>query len=205
MRSQALVSALALAGLATSVPLLASRDNSAASIIKATMPTSDSCAGAQFPAECRTADQAAPFLIAAMQKYNLCSPGEIAGVLALMGFESVDMKFAHNVSPGRPGQGTFAMFMPNFVLAYAKSSPELADKAAAVAADPVAVLALVMPDQYNFGAAPWFLATQCSDAVRSQLQTSPDAGFQAYMGCVGVSATDDRLAYWNRAKAAFGI
>jgi hypothetical protein len=30
-----------------------------------------------------------------------------------MGLESVEMKAKHNISPGRPGQGTANMMMPN--------------------------------------------------------------------------------------------
>jgi hypothetical protein len=104
MRPQTLLPVAVFGSLATAAPLISIREATAASLIAAIMPTSNSCDGAQFPDDCRTADQAAPFLIDAMQKYSVYSVGEIAGVLSLIGFESVDMKFKHNVSPGRPGQ-----------------------------------------------------------------------------------------------------
>lgn len=113
------LSTLLLSGLAASAavpnPHIFVRDApSAASLIAEIMPTSSNCTGAQFPDECRTAEQAAPYLISAMQKYGVYKPGEIAGVLSVIGYESVDMKYKHNVSPGRVGQGTSNMQMANF-------------------------------------------------------------------------------------------
>jgi hypothetical protein len=77
--------------------------------IKAIMPTSDTCAGATEPDDCRTAEQAAPFVSKAVAEL---SPGETAGVLALMGLESGSFKYKHNVFPGVPGQGTANMMSP---------------------------------------------------------------------------------------------
>jgi hypothetical protein len=79
-----------------------------AKAIAAIMPQSSSCDGADFPDECRTAEQAAPFITKACADL---SDGECAATVALMGLESVDMRFKHNVSPGRPGQGTANMQM----------------------------------------------------------------------------------------------
>lgn len=95
------------------------------------------------------------------------------------------------------------MQMVSFNREYASSIPELAGKVAGASDD--AVLALVTPDEYNFGSAPWFLTTKCTDDQRKQLQAGTDAGFQAYMACVGVEAGEDRLAYWARAKEAFNL
>jgi hypothetical protein len=144
-----------------------------------------------------------------MQKYGITSTAEIAGVLSLMAFESVDFKYKHNVSPGRPGQGTANMQMFDYNLEYAQSIPELADQVAALGtissdAQKNQLLALVTDDNYNFASGPWFYTTKCASA-RTQLETGSDAGFAAYMSCVGVSVTDDRNAYWTRAKQAFGI
>ena len=66
----------------------------AQSAIGAIMPNSATCTNAQFPAECRTAKEAAPFLIKAMSGFSI---GQIAAMLSLVGVESVDMKFKHNV------------------------------------------------------------------------------------------------------------
>ena len=169
-----LVSALLFSGLAATAPITQPRDapQSAASLIAAIMPTANTCSGAQFADECRTADQAAPFLIDAMQKYGVYSTGEIAAVLSLIGYESVDMKFKHNVSPGRPGQGTSNMQQINYNTLYAKSIPALAANLAAAGSDPNDILALVTPDEYNFGSGPWFLTTQCASRSPRYTQTS---------------------------------
>jgi hypothetical protein len=66
-------------------------------------PGSSSCDGSS---SCRTADQAAPFIQAAFDKYGFKTRGEQAAILALMAFESGDFKFDINMFPGRPGQGS---------------------------------------------------------------------------------------------------
>ncbi|KAJ2962724.1 hypothetical protein NQ176_g10917 [Zarea fungicola] len=136
----------------------------------------------------------------------------MAAVIALMAFESVDFRYKHNVFPGRPGQGTANMQMANFNLLYAKSIDGVKDKVADITSvnglsnDRLnAILALVTPDETNFGSGPWFLTTQCGQDVRDALKANIDTGFTAYMSCVGVSVTDDRKAYLTRAKKAFGL
>lgn len=206
-----LATTLLLAGSSTAAPLRKrGGDTSAAQIILQIAPGSASCTDTK---ECRTAEQAAPFLIDAMVKYGVTTPSEIAAVLALMAFESVDLKYKRNVSPGRPGQGTANMQMWNFNLEYAKSIPELQSKVAALGTVTEGdtdklnqLLDLVIDDQYNFGSAPWFLTTKCSSDVRTKLQSSAyDAGYAAYMACVGVQVDESRTAYWTRAKQAFGL
>jgi hypothetical protein len=170
--------------------------------------------------ECRTKEQAAPLLDAAMKRYELCSAGEVAGVLALTAFESVHYQHKRNVSPGRPGQGTCNMQLFPNNLEYARSFPELAPQVdAIVSADPNpgavpdnysnatknAILDLVVPDQYNFGSGAWFLKNKCSTEIQAQLRTGTDDGFLAYMGCVGVTMDTDRRAFWDRAKEVFGL
>lgn len=176
-------------------------------------PGSKSCP--DTTGECYTAEQAAPYLINAMLKYEIYAPGEIAAVLSLQGLESADYHYRHNVFPGRPGQGTAAMFMPNYVMEYALSIPELKPKVAALtpATTPDglsnstlnAILALVTADEYNFAAGAWFLTNKCSAEVRSGLASASDKGWSDYHACIGTPVTDDRTAYWTRAKAAFGL
>jgi hypothetical protein len=180
----------------------------AATIIKTIMPKSATCPSStdKFASDCRTADQAAPFLIAAMQKYDLLSSAQIAAVLALVAVESAELRYKHNVYPGRAGQGTSAMLMPDNVAKYAASIPELKDGVAAAAGDVGKVLELVVDDQYNFGAAQWWLTTQCTGDVVEGLKGASDKAWEAYMACVGVDASDqERLAYWKKAKSAFGL
>ncbi|OTB02519.1 hypothetical protein M426DRAFT_62181 [Hypoxylon sp. CI-4A] len=203
----ATITGLLLAGQTLAAPVKARDGKSAADIVAEIAPNSKTCDNTD---ECHTSDQAGPLLADAMAKYEVYSPGQIAGIIALTAFESVDYKYKHNVSPGRPGQGTSNMQMFNYNLLYAQSIPKLQDKVAGVdenAADDKKneILALVNTDEYNFGSGPWFLTTQCSTDVQEALKAGDDAGFQAYMGCVGVTLDEQRTAYWTRAKAAFGL
>jgi hypothetical protein len=192
--------------------------NSAADIIAVIMPSSTACPTSLT--QCSTATQAAPFLIEAMEAYGVNTAGEIAGVLALIGFESVQMQYRHNIGGnggnGNPGQGTSNMMMPPFVLKFAQSFPELTTQLASIisgasSADSLSddqknkVLALVTDDNHNFKSGPWFYSTQCGASVKSALRAGTTSGFNAYMDCVGVQPTSDRLAVWQRAQQAFGL
>jgi hypothetical protein len=104
--------------------------------------------------------------------------------------------------------------MTNYNLLYAKSIPALASEVSAITtasstsglsnAQLNQILDLVTPDQYAWATAAWFLTTQCS-SIRSQLQAGGQAGYTAYLGCIGTTATSDRLTYWTRANTALGI
>lgn len=60
-------------------------------------PESASCsASSQFPAECRTAAQAVPFINQAFSDYNVTTVGERAALLSLMLFETGGFKFDTN-------------------------------------------------------------------------------------------------------------
>lgn len=203
----ALSAALQLATLAAAHDPVAA----ATAIIKIIAPGSVSCPPSEA-AECRTADQAAAPLVRAMVAHGLLTANEVAAVLALMAFESVDFRYKHNVYPGRPGQGTANMQMANYNLLYAKSLDGVKEKVADLqSVDGLSpdrlnyILSLVTPDEHNFASGPWFLTTQCPAAVREALRRNVDQGFATYMACVGVSVTPERLAYLKRAKQAFGI
>ena len=170
-------------------------------------PKSKTCDGS---ADCRTAEQAAPFLIQAFQDHKVYNAAQIAGILSLMAFESVEFKYKHNVSPGRPGQGTANMQMYPNNIKYAAAIPDLKSKAAAFTENSPddqknELLALVTDDKYNFGSGAWYFATQCDKSVQDSLASASDDGFAAYMKCVGVTVTDERKAYWQRAKKAFNL
>ncbi|KAH7159576.1 hypothetical protein B0J13DRAFT_539185 [Dactylonectria estremocensis] len=182
----------------------------ATTIVAEIAPGSESCASDN--ADCRTASVAGPYLALAMQQYHIYSVNQMAAVISLMAFESVDFAYKHNISPGRPGQGTANMQTAGYNLLYAKSLDGVKDKVADIdSVDGLSddklneILALVTPDKYNFGSGAWFLTTQCDASVRTQLDADIDAGFEAYMGCVGTALTDERTAFLTRAKEAFGI
>lgn len=201
---------LATAAAAVAASAAAAESTSAVDIIKMIAPTSVSCP-ADAP-DCRTAEQLSPLLVRSMAAYNILTTPELAALLALMAFETADFRYKRNMYPGVPGQGTSNMQQAKFNLLYAKSLDGVKDKVADIqtvdglSADKLNyILSLVTPDEYNFGSGPWFLTMQCPPTVRSTLQKTPDAGFAAYMACVGVQVGDDRKAYWTRAKKAFGL
>jgi len=221
--SSAALAVTGLAALSTALPSLpirfgttssgiAKRDATpAADIVLAIAPKSGDCTNAPFADECATNVQAARPLVDAMAAYGIYNPAQIAAVLSVMAFESGDFKYNKNHNPGRAGQGTRNMQLIKYNVLFARSKDELKDKVPEGDADSMtddqknAVLALVMADPYNYETGPWFLATQCEQSVRDTLASNPDAGWAAYMRCINVASTDDRTAYWTRAKAAFGL
>ncbi|OJJ43786.1 hypothetical protein ASPZODRAFT_28057 [Penicilliopsis zonata CBS 506.65] len=178
-----------------------------ASQLETIAPTSNTCDNPPAAGECATADQAAPYINAAFEQYNVTSPAEQAAVLSLIAFETLDFKYSKNHFPGVPGQGTRNMQSPAFNSKYAASIPALAGNLSSVSSDPVAVLNLLLADEnYDFGSGAWFLTTQCSAEQRTQLATGSQAGWEEYISsCVGTTVTDARKAYWDRAVSVLGV
>lgn len=200
----------ALATLTSAAPTPAVK--STASIIEQIAPKSSSCASADFPDECRTAEQAGPLLFAGMEAHGLTSPNQQAALLSLVALESGDFQYKRNKFPGRPGQGTSNMQMAQWNLKYAKSIDAVKGEVDGIeSVDGLAddelnrILDLVVDDKYNFASGAWFMKTQCGDAVLQALAADIDSGYQQYMQCVGVTVDDSRQQYFNRAKAAFGL
>lgn len=171
-------------------------------------PTTSSCASAPAAGECRTAAQSAPYIALSFSNFGLHSFGEQAALLSLMLYESDGFKYSKNHFPGRPGQGTRNMQMPDYNLKYARwlaeecancgvSSQEV-ERAKRQGVD--AVLGLVNGDLWGFGSAAWFLATQCGEDVSEGLKSGSQQGWENYLsGCVGTTATEDRTAVWRKA------
>ncbi|KAK3044339.1 hypothetical protein LTS18_001538, partial [Coniosporium uncinatum] len=136
-------------------------------VIQTISPATSTCDNAPHPEECSTAQHAAPFILQSFNDYDLATVGEIAAVTSLMLFESGEFKYNKNYfSPSggpNPGQGTRNMQQANFnslYAAYLVSQGKLSQEALSAATSPDAVLALVRPDEFTFGSAAWFLATQ---------------------------------------------
>ncbi|KAL8712451.1 MAG: hypothetical protein Q9220_003299 [cf. Caloplaca sp. 1 TL-2023] len=190
--------------MATPVTTLEKRTSGS---LLAIAPKANTCAGAPFPKECKTADEAAPFINQSFRTYGITTPGEAAAVLGIMAFESGDFKYNINHFPGTPGQGTRNMQYPTLNLQYAKSIPALQSQLAAAGSNPTAVLALLTANPaYDFGSGAWFLSTQCSATIRAGLKAGSLAGWQAYISqCVHTTPTPERQAYWERAAKAMGV
>lgn len=184
-------------------------------------PQSVSCANVtSFADECRTAEQAAPFLNAAFQQFNTHTVGEMAALISLIAFETGDFRFNVNHFPGRPGQGTRNLMMFPFVWKYALDIPQVAPQAQAIAPElsisstndelnnasnstKTAVLSLVLDDKFSWASASWFLTTQCNSTIAAALNTATEAGWETYITqCIGTTVTDDRKAVYTAAITA---
>jgi len=171
-------------------------------------PTSNTCAGATHPLECRTAQEALAPIRASLATYKITDPATQAAVISTIALESGDFKFAHHYFPSPvAGQGTRNMQSAAYNLKYAQSIPELARElpaAQAAGAENVTSL-LISYANYDFGSAAWFLTSQCDAGVVSGLAKPGTAAFNAYLGCIGTSPSDQRTQYYTKALKAFGI
>lgn len=189
---------------------ISTRDGSASTpdprslaIVQAAAPDSNSCASAAYPDECVTASDATIPILDSFAKYQITSPGEQVALLAWMAFESGDFQYVRNhfPAPGTPGQGTRCMMSPEFV---AKFAPTLGVQPGS---DPANTLdTLLTAPGAEWDAASWFLTTQCSDDIRTGLQTNTFQGFSDFTTkCISTSMTDDRKSGWQAAAKAFGL
>jgi len=204
---------LVTAGLSS--PALNKRaDPSAVAILETIAPKSKSCNGAPVPDECRTASQAADFLIKAFKDYQLYNAAEMAAVLSLIALESGEFQYNINHFPGNPGQGTRNMQMAPFNLEYALTIQPAAVKKITPATtvnglsnDQLnAIRDIVTTDEFTWASGAWFYSTKCDAATKTAVQTQGKAGYVKYLiDCVGTSSTPGREAYWTRARTAFGL
>jgi len=163
-------------------------------------PNSQSCATARFPTECRTAEQALPYILASFNIYNITYPAVQAALISLIVYESGEFVYNENHFPGVPGQGTRNMQSPSYNALYAK---ELGFSYFATGAE---LMAAVGDDEYTFASAAWFVTSQCGFEIRESMWSGRRAAWEAYLtGCVGTSVDDGRVAYWERAMAALGV
>ncbi|KAG9594275.1 hypothetical protein KCU77_g5754, partial [Aureobasidium melanogenum] len=210
LRALFVIFSLALpACTATPVPPCNMRPLTSADIT-AIAPSSASCTGAPYPAECATADDAASWINMAFHSFGIHAFGTQAALLSLMLYESGSFKYNINHYPGVPGQGTRNMQSPAFNLKYAQwlaanttdSGVSMQQVQKAKEEGPVQVLALVNGDRWSFASAAWFLVTQCDEEILQGLATSTKEGWEAYLTvCVGTTLTDDRSAIWEKAIA----
>ena len=208
------VNALALPKVSFGINSRAAGDVSVKQLLEIA-PTANTCDGAVKPDECRTAEQAAKYLVPGLAEYGIVDKYEIAAVLSLIAFESVDFKFNTNQSPGRPGQGTRSMMMIDSILEYAKSIKELKPKVLEIAPEGTSaeslndeqknkVRALVLPDEYSFASAAWFYKTKC-DSVREAMKAPMPNAFALYGECVGYPPDPKREEKFALALKAFAL
>ncbi|RVX69166.1 hypothetical protein B0A52_07142 [Exophiala mesophila] len=173
-------------------------------------PKSANCNGATFAAECAASSpEVAAAMIESFAKYGVDTAAEQAALISWMVYESGEFKYNRNhfPEPGRPGQGTRAMLMPNFVGEYAKSIPEIKDQVAAAGTDLDKILATVQSDKYSFGSAAWYYGTKCTTEQKQQVINGGQKGWEeAFItGCVETTVDDSRVAYWKAAREQLGV
>ncbi|KAK4939908.1 hypothetical protein LTR10_019867 [Elasticomyces elasticus] len=185
------------------------RRNDAVAQLLYIAPTSATCTGAEFPSECVVSGESlAQSIVDSFAKYNVSTAPEQAALLSWMAYESGEWKYNQNhyPAPGRPGQGTRNMMMPNYVLEYASSLPELSAQVAGANGDVSTVLALVQRDEYSFASAAWYYSTQCGEGVEQAVRQEGLTGWQAFVSeCVVTTVNGEREAYWERACEALGV
>ncbi|KAJ4988036.1 hypothetical protein SVAN01_06448 [Stagonosporopsis vannaccii] len=171
-------------------------------------PAAASCSGADFPEECVDATTAAAALNKSFDTYGIKTAGEKAALVAYIMFESVNFKYKKNHSPGRPGQGTRMMAMPNYVSEYATAvaGAGAVATASAVGGDAglEAVLALAnSDDEKSFGSAAWFYSTKCTADVKAGVAAETIEGWHNFLtACIKTDLAEARDTPWVAAKAA---
>ncbi|CAI6332188.1 unnamed protein product [Periconia digitata] len=206
----ALTGAFAFSAYATPIPEGAQQQCSSTITpeqLIAIAPKTASCNGAAFPDECADAARAAPAISASFKQYQIESKGAQAALIAIMLFESGSFQFNKNHFPGRPGQGTKNMQMPEFNREYATATVG-ADKVALaevpnnVNATAEAILGLVNSnDTLSFGSAAWYLNTKCDVSFKANLADGSQKTWDEYLtGCIETTADKERDDPWIAAK-----
>ncbi|KAJ1852605.1 hypothetical protein GGH12_002999 [Coemansia sp. RSA 1822] len=170
---------------------------------------SNGCASVADQSECAINDNAAKAITNAMAKYNVKQRGEVVALISLMAYESASWEYNTNHFPGRPGQGTRAMLMYNFIHTYAQAL--YPDKVAASSANSEStnvlngVRALVLNNNDSFGAAFWYLTTVAKEyhGNTNKLRSGNIDDFKAYIeGGVHTTWDDQRAQIWKSVDAA---
>lgn len=197
-----------LTALAALLPLTTASFVLSSQQLLAIVPKSSSCPSTgQYSDECVTATIATGPINKSFSTYSISTPGEAAALIATMAYESGSFEYCIHHFPGPvPGQGTRNMQGYTFNLQYAQSISALSGVlAGAEATGPDAVLQLLIENaDYDFGSAAWFYTSQCGASVKSGLQAGTQAGWEAYVGCIGAEFSDDRTALWTTAMQVLG-
>ncbi|KAJ1819980.1 hypothetical protein LPJ60_003471 [Coemansia sp. RSA 2675] len=168
-----------------------------------------SCSSVSTPDECAPNSRAVAAINSAIAKYGVTQRGEIVALISLMAYESANWQYNINHFPGRPGQGTRAMLMYNFIEQYAQwLYPSEATKVLAAGASTDAqnnVRALVLGDNDSFGSAFWYLVNKASayHGKGDKLRSGNADDFKDYIvNGVGAGWDDSRHSIWETVNGA---
>ncbi|KAJ2879347.1 hypothetical protein GGI21_005165 [Coemansia aciculifera] len=203
----AVVAGLCIGANATSITL--SQLNQAVPV----RASDSSCASVSTPDECAPNSRAVAAINSAIAKYGVTQRGEIVAVISLMAYESASWQYNINHFPGRPGQGTRAMLMSNFVEQYAQALyPAQAAQALGGGAATDAVLnnvrALVLNDNDSFGSGFWYLVNHAAayHNAADKLRSGNADDFKDYVvNGVGAGWDDGRQTLWETVNGALQI
>lgn len=169
----------------------------------AVMPRASSCATGPV-VECLTAVQAAPLLAASFIKYDITHSAAQAAILTLIAVESGELKYNQHYNNGAPaltGQGTYNEMSPSFILQYGLTL-DILDT------NPLIVMKKINQNPENsIASAAWFMRQFCA-LILPRFETAPDDAYRTYItsaDCIGTTMSEDRNAYWAKAKAALGV
>ncbi|KAJ2632980.1 hypothetical protein H4R22_000837 [Coemansia sp. RSA 1290] len=143
----------------------------------------------------------------AAKTYGITERNEMVAIVSLMAFESGSWQYNTNLYPGRPGQGTKAMLMYDFVYEYAKElyPDKVQDSWAKTDSNSTKnqVRELVLNDNDSFGSGFWYLAKKAPAYHNTQkLDGNLDSFKQYCETAVGASWDDARGQMWETVNSA---
>lgn len=166
--------------------------------------------------------RALPFIQQALEKYGLTTQEQMAFYISVMALESGNLSYNRNIWPGRAGQGTRSMMMPNNLHAFLRDSPDILaahPELQAYAGSPYddgnnsakdQALQVLMKDEYTFLPGAWWIErggetmqTGCSHFKQKLAAPISAAGVEELLAtCVGVSHDPARTLAYQRALNA---
>ncbi|KAI0233880.1 hypothetical protein L0F63_001560 [Massospora cicadina] len=131
-----------------------------------------SCGRAKAGAEGEniSCSRALPYIQRALNQYNLVTPEQMAFYISVISVETANLSYNRNHFPGRPGQGTRSMMMPDNLHVFFKSSPkilkdhpeltQIAEKSTKDMSnvDKEKLLNVLMQDEYSFLPGAWWIS-----------------------------------------------
>jgi hypothetical protein len=152
----------------------------------------------------------------AIERYGLASPEAKAMYLSTMEFESGKLTYVRNQYPGRPGQGTYSMMMPNNLFLFVKdnsnlfSGTQLSSLVTGTYDDTntyskTTILDTLVQPQYAFMPGAWWITkgAALANGCKINMNTSPtlaQAG-EFMNSCIGVQPDATRVSGYNNALA----
>ncbi|KAI0244554.1 hypothetical protein L0F63_007102, partial [Massospora cicadina] len=168
-------------------------------------------------------NKALPYIKQAFDQYNLVTPEQMAFYISVISVESSNLSYNRNHFPGRPGQGTRSMMMPENLHAFLNSSPkilkdhpeltQIAKKSAKDMSnnDKEKLLNVLMQDEYSFLPGAWWISEggeklmkpSCNHFKSKLIQGASKSTIDDLnTNCLGVGKDPARIMVYHRALEA---